>query len=334
MKQLTRALDKLWFSPAPAERLAALRILTGVYTLYYLLTHRRSLMNSASAGPDVFQPIGVTTWMTAPMSLSLFQIIVGACILFANFFIFGIWHRVFAPIFAGLLLFVLTYSNSWTMVFHTENMLVLHVIVLALAPAANAYSLDVIYSEERPGLQRFFVSKRATEAHFRFHWPIKVLQLGATLPYVVAGIAKVRGKAGWEWAEGANLRDQITMNGLYYDVFMGQAPEITYHVYGWDRAFMFAASLTLVIELCSPLALLHRWAGYVYVVNIMGMHWGIMVLMGIPFPYQLYGWAYVCFFDWDRIIAFVNRRISPWGGGAVGRFIEGVQGVFGVEKSA
>ena len=45
------------------------------------------------------------------------------------------------PIAAALLLWTLSYRNSWGLPFHTENLLVLHVIALALAPAADAWAL-------------------------------------------------------------------------------------------------------------------------------------------------------------------------------------------------
>lgn len=110
------------------------------------------------------------------------------------------------------------------------------------------------------------------------------MQLVATLPYVVAGIAKVRGKAGWEWALGGILRDQVTMNGVYYEMLEGGAKEITFHVYDWDAMFLVLAVVTLIVEFAAPLVILHRWLGYLYIVAIMSMHWGILVIMGISFP--------------------------------------------------
>lgn len=320
--KILRSLDAFWFSPAPAKRLAAMRILTGIYTIYFLVDRRSHYVDAASGGPEVFSPIGVCSWMTHPLSPGHYDVLLGVTVVFAHLFTFGIWHRVLAPLFGALLLFVLTYSNSWTMVFHTENMLVVHVLILSICRSADAYSLDSSNTADRPGLARWGFAQRASDPHFRYFWPIRLLQLGATLPYVIAGIAKVRGKAGWDWALGGNLRDQITMNGLYYDVYKGSAREITYHVYGWDDAFMAAAVMTLVVELGAPLALLTKKLGYLYVVSVMSMHWSIMFLMGIPFPYQLYGWAYVCFFDWDRIIAFIRRKISPLWGGKVGQWID------------
>jgi hypothetical protein len=249
--------------------------------------------------------------MDGPSAPQLYDQLLGVSIMLGICFVLGLWYRVLAPIFGGLLLWVLTYGTSWSMIFHTENMLTVHVLILSVAPAASALSLDANLTQERPVLQRFGFSPTATAPHYRFSWPIRCLQLGATLPYVLAGLAKVRGEMGWSWALGENLRDQITMNGLYYDVLKGGAKEVTYHVYDWQFGvlFMFAATTTLILELLAPLALLNRYVGYAYVAGIMGMHWGILWLMGIPFTYQLWGFAYVCFIEWDLLLAWIGRRL-------------------------
>jgi hypothetical protein len=308
MKPLVRFFDRLWFAPMTPVTLAVCRWITGGFSLFLLLDLRTYFVRAAAGRPEVFRPIGVVSFMEKPMSSSNYDTLIGICIFLAGLFTVGIWHRVLAPIFAALFLFVLTYSNSWAMVYHTENMLILHVILLAITPSASALSMDASYTRDKPELVRFGLAPYETEAHFRFRWPVRLLQVGATLPYVVAGVAKIAGKSGISWANGENLRDQVTMNGLYYEVLMGGAEPITFQVYGWDKAFFAAASLTLVVELGAPLALLHRYLGYLFVVSIMAMHWSILWIMGIPFRYQLWGCAFACFFEWDSIIGWITSR--------------------------
>lgn len=318
MKRIGEFFARLWFEPMTPITLAVARIITGMYTFDYLTSWRRALVRSAGGAPEVFHPVGVARILNEPLPVGLYDGLFSACVFLSALFTAGVLHRILAPVFAALLLFVLSYSNSWAMVFHTENMLVLHVLILAITPSAAALSIDASYTREDPKLTRFGLARYQSEADMKFRWPVRVLQLGATLPYVVAGVAKINGKAGWTWAVGTNLRDQITMNGLYYEVLMNGAEPITFHVYGWDWAFMFAATMTLVLEIGAPLALLHRWAGYLFVVGIMSMHWSILVLMGIPFPYQLYGCAFASFFVWDRPVEWLTKqtrrvfdRVSP-----------------------
>lgn len=310
MNRLLRALDRLWFAPMTPITLSLCRWATGAFCLYRLLDLREYFVRSAGGAPEVFHPVGIAGILSEPLSTATYDGLLGVTIFLAGLFMVGLCHRIAAPLFALCLLFSLSYSNSWAMVYHTENMLVLHVLILAITPSASVFSLDASYTRETPKYARFGMARAEDRAHLKFRWPVRLLQLGATLPYVVAGIAKVRGKAGWDWAYGENLRDQITMNGLYYEMLRGGAEPVTFHVYGWDNAFMFAAMMTLVLELGAPLALLHRYIGYAYVFGIMAMHWSILAIMGIPFPYQLWGVAFVCFFEWDKVVAFVQSKLE------------------------
>jgi hypothetical protein len=306
LKRSLQALEKFWFAPGSAVTLAILRLITGGFALWLLVTWRQALVRSSRG---IFHPIGVARFLDQPLPRDVYDGLFGVTIFLAGLFVAGVWHRVLAPIFAVMLLFVLTYSNSWVMVYHTENMLVLHVFVLAVTPSASALSVDASYSASHPWLRRLGFSPAATEEpQLRFGWPVRVMQLATTLPYVVAGLAKLRGKMGWEWGLGHNLRDQITMNGLYYEMLSGGAGEVTFHVYGWDVAFMVAAMGSLILEIGAPIAILHRRLGYAWVLGVLGLHWSILVLMGIPFRYQLWGCAFACFLPWDWIIAFIQAR--------------------------
>ncbi len=308
LKRMVHALDELWFGAVSPIRLATMRLLVGGYTFWFLWTRKRHILRSAGGEASTFHPIGVARILEAPIDPEYFSLLYSFTLILSFLFCVGFIHRLLAPLFSLCLLFVLTYSNSWSMVFHTENMLIVHVLILAFTPSASAVSVDAGLTHSFPWTRKIGLSLYQTQRASRFAWPIKALQLGATLPYVVAGLAKVRGSSGWEWALGTNLRDQITMNGLYYEVLRGGAKEITFHVYGWDFAFMVAASLTLVLELGAPIALLHRRLGYLVVLGLISMHWSILVLMGIPFPYQLYGFAFACFIEWDRVFDFTQKR--------------------------
>jgi hypothetical protein len=303
-------LDRFWFPEVSAVRLGAVRIICGAYLVYFMFRENRHLIGNAGGAPETFVPVGLAAFLDAPLDKALYAGLVNWTTVLSVLFLLGIWHRVVGPLFGLLFLFVVTYSNCWSMVYHTENMLVLHALILGFTPATAALSLDAWVLDRGPKWLRdaSLAYPKATAPDWRYGWPIRLMQLGATLPYVVAGLAKVMGKAGFHWATGGSLRDQITMNGLYYEMLEGAAPEITYHVYGWDTAFLFAASMTLVLELGAPLAMLHRYAGYAYTAGILGMHWSILVLMGIPFRYQMYGAAFACFFEWEVLYRFVQSR--------------------------
>src|SRR4029079_4249046 len=92
--------------------------------------------------PASFAPIGVVSVLSTPLPLSAVRSLVAAAIAAGAAFVAGYRFRVSGPLFGALLLWVLSYRNAWGMVFHTENLMVLHVIALALTRAANAMSLD------------------------------------------------------------------------------------------------------------------------------------------------------------------------------------------------
>jgi hypothetical protein len=66
--------------------------------------------------------------------------------------------------------------------------------------------------------------------------------------------------------------------------------------------FTVLAVGTLVLELGAPLALLNPWLGYLFVLSMIGVHWGIRWMMGIDFLYQLYGVAYAAFVPWEKLL--------------------------------
>ena len=75
------------------------------------------------------------------------------------------------------------------------------------------------------------------------------------------------------------------------------------------------ALLTLVVEFGAPLALLHRRLGYAFVAIVLGLHYGIWVVMGIGFKYQVTGVAFACFFEWERLSGWLESarvRFSRW----------------------
>jgi hypothetical protein len=66
---------------------------------------------------------------------------------------------------------------------------------------------------------------------------------------------------------------------------------------------------SLVLDLGAPLALLHRRLGRAWAVGAWGFHLGIAAMMWIVFPYPFVGVAYASFFDCEKVIEAVRRRL-------------------------
>lgn len=119
--------------------------------------------------------------LTEPLPASLVRALVLVVFTSGVAFLLGWRYHLSGLLFALLLLWVTTYRNSWGQNFHTESLLVLHVLVLALAPAADVRSLDA-----RAGRT---VSAPAPDP--RYGWPVRLMALITVLAYVIAGEAKL-----------------------------------------------------------------------------------------------------------------------------------------------
>lgn len=287
------ALARWWWAPHPAERLAVLRVMVGSFAWLYLVVRLPHLIHLASLPAASFAPVGVVAGLAAPPPVWAY----GASLVFTLAagagFVAG-WHfRITGPSFALGALVVLTLRNSWGMVFHTENLLVLHLMILAVSPAADVASRDA-----RAGRRRL-ASREAS--HGYYGWPIQLCCAVTTLTYALAGWAKVE-SVGWAWLSGEALREQIAfdnarrvLSGIYHSP-LGVAFART----GWPSAIAGPASLG--IELLAPLALFRPGLGRLWCVAAFGFHLGVLATMMILFPYPLSGIAFASFFPVERLL--------------------------------
>lgn len=276
-----------WFAPAPAERLAALRILIGGYALVWVIARLGEFAGVARYGKTHFHPYGVVRVLDSPLPVSIVvTLAIATCVLLVAF-IAGIAYRVVAPLAAIALLWTITYRNCWGMPFHTENLMVLHVIALAVAPAADAWAVG---------------ANRRGVAAAGYGWPIKLLCALTAATYMLAGIAKLR-IAGIDWIDGELLRNQIAIDNLRKAVLGDGIAPLAHLVLDHPNALMPFSALSLAFELGAPLALLHRRLGYLWALGAWGFHLGVVLLMNIWFIYPLAGVALLPLLPAERVIS-------------------------------
>jgi hypothetical protein len=294
---LARALQRIdgWFyAPVPRERLALLRILIGAYTWIYLVSRAAHLNRVTDYAASAFAPVGIVSVLSEPLSPFWVHATYVAAVLTGAAFVAGLWHRVLAPVFALLLLWVTSYRHSWGMIFHTDNLMVLHVLVLALAPAADAHAW-------RPA----FLGKLASApldtpaVAGRYGWALRTISLVTLVTYVLAGIAKLE-NTGLHWALGDALREQIAYDavrkielGSIYSPFAGWMVRTAW-------LFPILGAFTMVVELGAPLALIGtRWAAG-WSIAAWSFHVGVLASMAIVFAYPLSGCAFLSLFPLER----------------------------------
>ncbi|MDX2041359.1 MAG: M48 family metalloprotease [Acidobacteriota bacterium] len=301
MKYLWNKLSAYWFAEAPAERLAVLRILIGAFALYYVGVRYDMFVKIAETESSLFAPVGVAAFLNAPIGVGLFQAILIATLAANVAFILGWWHRFTGPLFAGLLMWLLCYRNSWSMIFHSDNAMVMHVLVMGLAASADAYSLDALRSR-RQGLP-------TQSSNWRYGWPVRLMCALTVTTYFVAGVAKLASH-GLSWGSGEALRGQIAVDGLRKELLGDTGGALSYALYDQIWLFTLLGVGTLVLELGAPLVLANRRLGMLWAVNVWLMHWGILFIMGITFRYQLAGFIFLSFFKVERLAEVTRAMFS------------------------
>ncbi len=290
-----------WFRAAPAERLAGLRMLIVGFGLVWLLGASPVLIGFGQFPVERFEPVGVVTVLAAPLAL---PVVIAAWLLavVTGFLaLVGLRWRIAGPGFALALLWVASYRNSWGMIFHAENLLVMHALVLAVLPAADAWSLDA----RRAGWPKL-------EPHVRYGWGPRLMATITVLTYLLAGVAKLR-NAGLEWLDGDVLLGHVAWDNLRKAELGDVYSPIGAWLAGQPWVFTPLAWLSLVLELGAPLALLHRRIAWVWALGMWGFHVGVVALMAILFAYPVSGIAFAALFAIEvpiqRLLdGFANRR--------------------------
>jgi hypothetical protein len=314
MRALVRSLDAFWYMKASASQLAHVRLLVGGFTLVYLLVTAPNFLAVAEYAPQRFTPLGIVALLASPLPPLVVKLTFGITLLVGAAFALGFRYRWSGPLFAVLLLAVTSYRTSWGMCFHTDNLMTLHVLVLAVAPAADALSLDARARRAR------LPSAIAAAPHGRYGWSLRAAGTITVICYVLAGVAKLV-TTGWPWLSGAVLQNQIAtdnlrkieLGALYSPLGALLAPH--------QAVFGPLAVLTLVIELGAPVALFGGRVARGWIVLAALFHWGVLALMAIVFPYQLTGIAFVTFLRPDtwRVLGplrrWFERPVAPRGEG-------------------
>lgn len=289
--------------PAPAQRLGSLRVIVGLFAAVYAIARVAHFGDYSKLAPQHFAPVGVVSLLEAPLSPGVCWALAIATAASGIPFVLGFRFRVFGPLFALLLLWVTSYRSSWGMIFHNENLLVLHVLVLAAAPAAaDTYSLD---------------RRKAPREGERYGWPIRLMSILTVLTYVVAGVAKLR-YTGIDWADSEFLRSYIAYDALRKIELGSFASPVGIWLLEVSWIWQPFAVMSLLVELGAPIALWRR-AAMPWVLAAWLFHVGVLALMAILFPYPLFGFAYASFFRTERLGEAVERRLNAKSDGSARR---------------
>jgi hypothetical protein len=274
---------------APGERLAMLRILTGVFAVVYLLV-RLPVFLQLGDRRSGFDGVGVAMLLEGPVEGRIVDAAVVATLLVGAGFVLGWRFRVTGPLFAAGMLALGSYRGSWGQLLHFENLMVLYLLIIALSPAADAWSLDARRREDR-GVPRDSVI---------YGFPIALAGLVLVITYVIAGVAKLR-YGGLDWVFGDTLRNHVAYAAARLDLLGGSPSPLAGWVVRLDGIWPFVAAATIVIELGAPFALLGGRIRTVWVLATWLMHLGILAFMLIGFAFPLSFVAFAPLYRVERL---------------------------------
>ena len=268
------------FVPTRPTVLAVMRIGVGVYGLGWLIFASNELLGLGRLDPARFEPVGVVGLSgIGPVSTSTIAAVLVGTVLAAVAVVFGWRYRLTGPLFACGLLWLTTYQNSWSKLLHSENVLVVHALVLAVAPAADAWSAG---GNQRP----------PAPVDGRYGWPLRAMALATVLSYWTAGVTKLR-RGGLAWFDPDNLRNWLAYDLVRKELFGD--PYLHLAMPALRHAWLLAPAVlaTLAIELGAPLALTGRRRAIVWVTAAWTFHVAVLATMSVLFPYQLLGVAFL-----------------------------------------
>lgn len=299
-----RPLDRWWMWRLGPQPLAFFRVLVGLFATVYLVIRWPSITASTSFEARQFEPIGVTHLAGEPLAAWALYALLLATIASGVAFTLGWRHAINGPLFAVLLLFVLTYRNSWGQVFHTENLLVLHTLVLGLVPAADALSLDA---------RRRALPARSALA---YGWPLRLCALITVITYLITGVAKLE-TSGIAWVTDDILRIHVAYDNLRKEMLGDYSSPFGTWLVGHGWVFPPLAALTILVEAGAPAALLGRRIALAWAAAAWAFHAGVLATMTILFAYPLLGLAFLPLFGWDgRQVVEPARRLGRAARGA------------------
>ena len=296
---LDRAVDT-WIAPFAPTRLAALRILICGFGTVWVAARAAYWLDLATLPKARWYPVGLFGgWDGPPAAESIAALVVVAAL--SGIAATAGWRfRWTAPCFAASLLVLTTFGQSWSQIFHTENLLVLHVAILAFSPAADVWSID----DRRRGST---ADPPVRSAH---GWPVRLMGAVTAMTYLAAGIAKLR-IGGAAWIAGEALANHVATDNLN-KIRLGDTHS---PIAGWlvARSWVFTpmAWASLLIELSAPAAVAFRRTRMWWVAGAWLFHVGVLALMAIVFPYQLLGLAFAPYVAVDAwAIGFRQRRAA------------------------
>jgi uncharacterized membrane protein YphA (DoxX/SURF4 family) len=278
-----------WFRPVPVRRLAVLRILVAAYVVQDLLL-ARWMLRYATVSEEFYEPIHVIRLLSLPRLgpeelLALYIVLVGAALCA----LVGWATRPALIVAAPLYIYWYATFYSYGEVSNSRTAVAVALIVLAIAPAGRAYSLNSVLARRRG-------KPLTAEDDEVAGWAFQVLTVLLVYMYLFAGLTKLR-ITGFDWWYSGAFERGIADEGTAPALWLA----------GNHLPLVWAMALgALVFELCSPILLFRGRLRQWYAGAAVLFHVGSLVLLRMDFL----GMALICaavVVNLERIPEFLTR---------------------------
>jgi hypothetical protein len=217
-------------------------------------------------------PIGFAGFVASEPALGAFQAFTAAALACAAL---GWRTRWSVPVAAAAYLVMAGILRQYAWFYHTGLIPLYLLIALAFTPCGDGFSLDRWLR-----VRRGEPVADASAATLRYGWPRYFMWTALALPYVFAGLSKLR-RAGLDWPSADNLKSILlvdTLNPMQFDwgvtLRLVDAP---------DALFWGIGLATLVAEIGYGSVLFSRRARLLLPALTLGMHLGIWLLQNVLF---------------------------------------------------
>jgi hypothetical protein len=307
IRRLGAIWDRFWFEPAPAERLAACRLLFFSALLAFYAFEDFSGWPAVSRA--FWRPVWLFSVLRLPVlpvdDLTMLQAIWRVSLALSAI---GLLTRGSTIVACGLGAYLLGLPHNFGQTYHFDALLVFVMLALAVAPSGDAWSVDAFVRAERRG-------EPVPPPSGVYQWPIRFVWVAMSLVFCAAGLSKLR-HSGVEWIASDTMAVFLT-RAHYHVSDADPIGTLGLTIAGSPFLSRTIAAVSVAIETLFPLALVSRRARAVLVPSAALMLIGIRVLMGPTFGVFLVGNLF--WVKWERMAARLAVRARSWSRGAARR---------------
>ncbi len=298
---IDRTLKSFFFQPADSKSLSLFRFLYCSLLIWRIA--RDGAVHLSKFGIATWNPIPLFDWFgVGLMSREAFQVLQVVLVAALALTAVGAFTRIAAHVawisfffyMATFLGFSKTADSSY--VYHSKNIVVFILFILAVAPGVSAWGLD--------GWRRRGWKWRPSETSETTisNWPSQLIKVTLGLAYFGSGYCK-----HFLWADGYTLQAYLTSKHL----LLGESTQWGMWLAEQYWICLFLSISTVILELTFIVVVFFPRLTWFYVFGGLSFHSMVWVTMKISFfPY--FGFVYLIFLDWPTLTRLATPIRYVW----------------------